>query len=139
MNTAILIVICVVAGLLVGAGGYYFIARIVGAGIVKKAAEEAEVVKLIFDLYEHGISVPEITRMLKEKGYPMPNGEKKVWDESRIHYMIMNEKYAGDLRTQKFYKKSYLEYRCYRNDGLLPGKMLKNHHEPIIPRKQFDR
>ena len=45
MNTAILIVICVVAGLLVGAGGYYFIARIVGAGIVKKAAEEAEVVK----------------------------------------------------------------------------------------------
>ena len=28
-----------------GAGGYYFIARIVGAGIVKKAAEEAEVVK----------------------------------------------------------------------------------------------
>ena len=45
MNTAILIIICVVAGLLVGAGGYYFIARIIGAGIVKKAAEEAEVVK----------------------------------------------------------------------------------------------
>ena len=101
--------------------------------------EEAEAVRLIFDLYEHGTSVPEITRTLKEKGYPMPNGEKKVWDESRIHYMIMNEKYAGDLKTQKFYKKSYLEYRCYRNDGLLPGKMLKNHHEPIIPRKQFER
>ena len=101
--------------------------------------EEAEAVRLIFDLYEHGTSVPEITRTLKDRGYPMPNGETKVWDESRIHYMIMNEKYAGDLQTQKFYKKSYLEYRCYRNDGLLPGKMLKNHHEPIIPRKQFER
>lgn len=45
MNTAILIIICVVAGLLVGAGGYYFIARLVGAGIIQKATEEAEVVK----------------------------------------------------------------------------------------------
>ena len=101
--------------------------------------EEAEAVRLVFDLYEHGTSVPEITRTLKDRGYPMPNGETKVWDESRIHYMIMNEKYAGDLQTQKFYKKSYMDYRCYRNDGLLPGKMLKDHHEPIVPRKQFDR
>ena len=101
--------------------------------------EEAEAVRLIFDLYEHGTSVPEITRTLKDRGYPMPNGETKVWDESRIHYMIMNEKYAGDLQTQKFYKKSYMEYRCYRNDGLLPGKMLKDHHEPIVSREQFDR
>ena len=41
----ILPIICAVVGLLVGAGGYYLIARIVGAGIVKKATEEAEVVK----------------------------------------------------------------------------------------------
>lgn len=101
--------------------------------------EEAEAVRLIFDLYEHGTSVPEITRTLKDRGYPMPNGKTKVWDESRIHYMIMNEKYAGDLQTQKFYKKSYMDYRCYRNDGLLPGKMLKDHHEPIVSREQFDR
>ena len=45
MNTAILIIICVVAGLLVGAGGYYFITKLVGAGIIQKATEEAEVVK----------------------------------------------------------------------------------------------
>ena len=101
--------------------------------------EEGEAVRLIFDLYEHGTSVPEITRTLKNKGYPMPDGQRKVWDESRIHYMIANEKYAGDLQTQKFYKKSFLDYRGYRNDGVLPSKMLKNHHEPLVPRKQFDR
>ena len=101
--------------------------------------EEAEAVRLIFDLYEHGTSVPEITRTLKEKGYPMPDGQTKVWDESRIHYMILNEKYAGDLQTQKFYKKSFLEYRGYRNDGVLPSKTLKNHHEAIVPRDQFNR
>ncbi len=42
----ILVVICaVVGGILAGAGLYYLIARIIGAGIVKKATEEAEVVK----------------------------------------------------------------------------------------------
>lgn len=39
---------------------------------------EAEAVKLIFDLYEHGTSVPEITRILYEKGYTRPDGEDKV-------------------------------------------------------------
>ena len=101
--------------------------------------EEAEAVRLIFDLYEHGTSVPEITRTLMEKGYPMPDGQSKVWDESRIHYMILNEKYAGDIQTQKFYKKSFLDYRGYRNDGVLPSKLLKDHHEAIVPREQFDR
>lgn len=101
--------------------------------------EEAEAVKLIFDFYEHGTSVPQITRILEEKGYPMPDGQKKVWDESRIHYMITNEKYVGDLQTQKFYKKSFMEYRGYRNDGVLPSKYLKDHHEPIISREQFKR
>jgi len=38
-------IICAVVGLLVGAALYYLIARIIGAGIVKKATEEAEVVK----------------------------------------------------------------------------------------------
>ncbi len=38
-------IICAVVGLLVGAGGYYLIARIVGLSLVKKAEEEAEVMK----------------------------------------------------------------------------------------------
>ena len=37
--------ICAVVGLILGASGYYLIARMVGAGIIQKATEEAEVVK----------------------------------------------------------------------------------------------
>ena len=44
MNT-VFVVLYIVGGILLGAGGYYLIARITGAGILKKAAEEAEVVK----------------------------------------------------------------------------------------------
>ena len=45
MNTAILLIITAVAGLLVGAGVYYLIARIAATSLLKKAEEEAEVVK----------------------------------------------------------------------------------------------
>ena len=104
--------------------------------------EEADVVRRIFDEYEKGMTVPKIVDGLLADGIKPPwyetSGSEK-WDESRLHYMITNEKYAGDLRTQKFYKKSFLDYRGYRNDGKLPSKLLKNHHEPIVPRKQFDR
>ena len=104
--------------------------------------EEAEVVRRIFDEYEKGVTVPKIVDGLLADGIKPPwfetSGSEK-WDESRLHYMITNEKYAGDLRTQKFYKKSFLDCRGYRNDGKLPSKLLKNHHEPIVPRKQFDR
>ena len=41
----ILAIICAVGGLLVGAGLYFLIARLIGASIVKKATEEAEVMK----------------------------------------------------------------------------------------------
>ena len=104
--------------------------------------EEAAVVRRIFDEYEKGISVPKIVDGLLKDGIKPPRfdtfGTEK-WDESRLHYMISNEKYAGDIQTQKFYKKSFLEYRGYRNDGVLPSRMLKDHHEAIIPRKQFNR
>lgn len=104
--------------------------------------EEGTVVRRIFDEYEHGVSVPKIVDGLLKDGIKPPyfgsSGSEK-WDESRIHYMIMNEKYAGDLLTQKFYKKSFMEYRVYRNNGLLPSKLLNDHHEPLVTRKQFDR
>lgn len=101
--------------------------------------EEAECVRLIFDLYDHGTSVPEITRILYEKGYTRPDGKDKVWDESRIHYMIANEKYVGDIIAQKYYVKDYLDHRVHLNKGALPSVYIKNHHEPIISRKQFER
>lgn len=100
--------------------------------------EEAEAVRLLFDLYEHGVSVPKIAKELEKRGYPTPAGNT-VWDESRLHYMIQNEKYAGDFTIQKYYKKDFLTYRIFRNDGAVPSRYIKNHHEPIISRKQFER
>lgn len=104
--------------------------------------EEADVVKHIFELFEHGVSVPKIVDGLLEDGVKPPRYEDtgtEQWDQNRIHFMIQNERYVGDLRTQKFYKRSFMDYRCYRNDGVLPSQLVKNHHEALVSRKQFER
>ena len=38
-------IIALIIGLLLGAGGYYLVARVSGASILHKAAEEAEIIK----------------------------------------------------------------------------------------------
>jgi len=53
--------------------------------------------------------------------------------------MIANEKYVGDIVAQKYYVKDYLKHRSCLNKGALPSVYIKNHHEPIISRQQFDR
>lgn len=104
--------------------------------------EEAEAVKRIFDMYEKGITVPKIVDALLKDGVKPPDYESsgtEKWDESRLHYMIQNEKYIGTLICQKFYTTNHLTHRTKRNNGVLPSVELKNHHEAIIGQKQFDR
>lgn len=99
---------------------------------------EAEIVRLIFDLYEHGTSTWNIAKKLNEMGVARLR-TKAGWNDQRIRRMIENEKYAGDYKTQKFYKKDILDHRLYKNDGALPSVYIKNHHEAIIQRGQFER
>ena len=104
--------------------------------------EEADVVKRIFEMYEKGISVPKIVDALLGDGVKPPhfkNSGSEKWDESRIHYMIQNEKYIGTMTCQRFYTRDHLSHRSLRNNGVLPSKEIKNHHEAIIDEKQFDR
>lgn len=104
--------------------------------------EEAEVVRRIFDMYEKGITVPKIVDALLKDGVKPPQYKRsgtEKWDENRIHYMIGNEKYLGILTCQRFYTVNHLTHRGLRNNGVLPSKQLKDHHEAIIGQKQFDR
>jgi site-specific DNA recombinase len=104
--------------------------------------EEAEVVRRIFDMYEKGVSVPKIVDVLLRDGVKPPRFEgsgSEKWDESRIHYMIQNEKYIGTLTCQRFYTADHLTHRSFRNAGILPSQQLENHHEAIIGHKQFER
>ena len=107
--------------------------------------KEAEVVKQIFDMYEHGISINNIIKFLMD-GKIKPPGYRystysgsMVWDKTRIHYIIQNEKYVGDIRTQKRYSTDFITHKSRVNKGILPQLYFRDHHEGFISRKQFER
>ena len=104
--------------------------------------EEAEVVRWIFDAYEHGMPIAAIRRELRARGIPRPRIDEYRtgnWEESRIWGMLNNVKYMGDIITQKRYTPDFMTGREVRNKGELPQNYIFGHHEAIITEKQFNR
>ena len=98
---------------------------------------EAEVVRIIFDNYEHGTSTDDIAKTLTDSGTLTPAGRNNHWHTSIIRNMIKNEKYVGDYRAQKYYNDAHGNE--HRNDGALPSVYHRDHHPAIIGREQFER
>lgn len=86
--------------------------------------EQAEVVKLIFDLYLGGKSILGIVKELKERSIKSPTG-KDNWPKRSIEEMLRNEKYIGVSVV---------------NVGGEEGQIYKlnNSHPEIISKEMFD-
>ena len=97
---------------------------------------EAVTVRRVFREYLDGYSPAMICKHLTEDGVPTPTGKRK-WYQSTVASMLQNEKYCGDLLMQKFYVTDYLSHRIEKNTGQLPQYLVKDHHEPIIPKEVF--
>ncbi len=52
--------------------------------------------------------------------------------------MLQNEKYAGDLLMQKTYTVDFLTHSRRWNDGTVDQYHVKNAHEAIISREEWD-
>jgi len=52
--------------------------------------------------------------------------------------MVRNERYVGDVLTQKKYTINYLTHEVKANKGQLPQYYIKNHHTPIIDRTLYE-
>lgn len=102
------------------------------------APEEADTVRRIYDLYEQGLSCRRIAEtLMREK---RPSAYCGNWSPSHVHEILTNEKYVGDVRMQKKYTTDHITHRCVKNDGaLLPFYYVRDHHVPIVSRKQYDR
>lgn len=98
---------------------------------------EAEIVRRIFAEYLGGNSVTRIAQGLAADHVPAKDGRIK-WRPQTISIMIKNERYAGDMLLQKTYSEDALPYRKRRNNGELPKYYVKNSHESIVDRLQFE-
>lgn len=99
--------------------------------------EQAEVVRLIFDLYTKGIGGRTIAHKLNEKNIPTYFGKK--WSQSSVSRVIKNEKYVGDLLGQKYYVVDPLTHKRSLNYGEKEKYYVKDHHKGIIDRDTWDK
>ncbi len=100
--------------------------------------EEAEIVKEIYRLYLDGMSLNMIVDRLNEKGLKT-KGSNAPYRKEVIQRILTNEKYTGDALLQKTYVTDCITKKTRKNNGELPMYLVKNHHEPIISRSDFNR
>lgn len=93
-------------------------------GNLEIVEDQAENVKLIFNLYLSSLTTLGIIRELKKRNIKSPTG-KDQWCKRTIDTMLSNEKYTGRVILLK-------------NNEKVPSYEFKEHHEPIISEKIFD-
>ena len=106
-------------------------------GVLQIVPEEAEIVKMIFDLYVQGNGVRKIKKYLESHGIKTVTG-KSEWSTSTIDRMLSNEKYVGQVLMQKSYVPDFLTGKKEKNRGQLEMYLVENAHEPIIDRETFE-
>lgn len=99
--------------------------------------DEAEVVRMIFDLYIAGNGADTIGKILDSKGIKPKKSEK--WNRSTIMQILSNHNYTGDLILQKTYRDNHLSKRKVINRGELDRYAVANNHEAIISEELFDK
>ncbi len=117
----------------------YFLGYRKGAdGKPEIVPEEAEIVRKIYSMFLDGMSMKNIATALNEQGIPTCRGTGQ-WEQSRIRYIISNEKYVGDAMLQKYYTVDCLTHKRIRNNGERTKYLVTNAHDAIIDRDTYNR
>lgn len=98
---------------------------------------EAEIVRRIFAEYLGGSGCGEIAKGLMADGVPFKDGRMR-WRFQSVTKILRNERYAGDMLLQKTYSEDAMPYRQRKNRGELPQYYVKDTHEPIVGRVEFE-
>ena len=100
--------------------------------------DEAEIVKGIFRSYLDGMSLKQIADSLNSRGVKTKH-KNTTWKPEIVKGILKNEKYSGDAVLQKTYVTDCITKKTRKNNGELPMYIVKNHHDPIISRNDFNR
>lgn len=100
--------------------------------------EEAEIVRYIFKRYNEGMGARVIGKELVAKGYKTKRGSTK-WGDSTIRGILKNEKYMGDLLLGKTFTVDPITKQRLDNMGEEEQYYIKDHHEPIISKEEFEK
>ena len=96
--------------------------------------EQAQIVKRIFAEVLAGSGTQTVAAGLNKDGIPPQRGNQ--WTSSTIRGILENEKFIGDVLFQKTYTDD--NFIRHNNDGVEDKYYLKNHHEAIVSREDFE-
>jgi site-specific DNA recombinase len=99
--------------------------------------EEADIVKLIYQLFLEGKTPAGICRYLDKQGILTPSGKQK-WSQTTVNSILSNEKYKGDALLQKRFTVDFLMKTMKVNEGEVPQYYVENSHEAIIDPTDWD-
>ena len=107
-------------------------------GLPEIIPDEAEIVKEIYRSYLDGMSLRQIADTLNSRGIKTKH-KNTAWTPETVKGILKNEKYSGDAILQKTYVTDCITKKTRKNNGELPMYIVKNHHDPIISRNDFNR
>ena len=99
--------------------------------------DEAETVKVIYDLYINGWSATEIADLLTEYGRRTKLGNE-VWNPTSIDGVIENERHCGDIRARKTYTPDFKTHKSVKNRQNRRQYIQRDHHEAIVSRDVYN-
>jgi len=98
--------------------------------------EQAETVRMIYDMYLSGMGERAITYELEKRGRLTSTG-KTQWFCSYIGRVLNNAFYCGTIVYRKQFVPDYLEQKRQNNYGEVEQIVVEGKHEPIVTKEEF--
>jgi len=122
-------------GVLYGTGNIIGYDRVDGNYVINP--EQAETVRMIFDLYLKGYGikklVTELSKAKRKDGYG-----KVSWSCSKISRILRNTSYKGYQTYHQSYSNNYLEQKRVKNFDESTRILMKGNFEPIVSEEVWD-
>lgn len=100
--------------------------------------EQAETVRMIYDLYDEGHGMMKISKILTERKRKNACGEVS-WGASKLSRILHNSTYKGYQAYLKSFSNNFLEQKRINNHNKSTYMYVKGAFPPIISEEQWDR
>ena len=99
--------------------------------------DEAPIIRAIFIMFLAGYRVTEIAYELTKAGVKTGKGNT-TWNSSAVLGILKNERYAGDVRTNKTYIENLWTKKIIKNTGKRCYVYETDHHPAIVSHEEFE-
>ena len=100
--------------------------------------EQAETVRMIYDMYLMGYGLVKIKDELERRGRKTSQGMDK-WFPTVISHVLKNSFYCGIMTYHKEFTPDYLKQKKVKNYGQIEFTQTQGKHEPLVTVEEFER